>query len=62
MKVLFTGLDPFGGATINPAYEAIKLLPEHFGTAARDAVLGCIYDQYLHFSSFIYFIYVELYR
>ena len=42
--------------------EAIKLLPEHFGTATRDAVLGCIYDQYLHFSSFIYFIYVELYR
>ena len=28
MKVLFTGFDPFGGATINPAYEAIKLLPD----------------------------------
>ena len=28
MKVLFTGFDPFGGATINPAYEAVKLLPD----------------------------------
>ena len=27
MKILFTGFDPFGGATINPAYEAVKLLP-----------------------------------
>lgn len=28
MKILFTGFDPFGGATINPAYEAVKLLPD----------------------------------
>lgn len=28
MKVLITGFDPFGGASINPAYEAVKLLPE----------------------------------
>ena len=27
MKILVTGFDPFGGATINPAYEAVKLLP-----------------------------------
>lgn len=27
-KVLITGFDPFGGATINPAFEAVKLLPE----------------------------------
>lgn len=28
MKVLITGFDPFGGAAINPAYEAVKLLPD----------------------------------
>lgn len=27
MKVLVTGFDPFGGESINPAYEAVKLLP-----------------------------------
>lgn len=28
MKVLITGFDPFGGEKVNPAFEAIKLLPE----------------------------------
>lgn len=28
MKILITGFDPFGGAVINPAYEAVKLLPD----------------------------------
>lgn len=28
MKVLVTGFDPFGGETINPAYEAVKKLPD----------------------------------
>ena len=28
MKILVTGFDPFGGASINPAYEAVKLLPD----------------------------------
>ncbi len=28
MKVLITGFDPFGGETVNPAYEAVKLLPD----------------------------------
>lgn len=27
MKILITGFDPFGGATINPAFEAVKRLP-----------------------------------
>ena len=27
MKILVTGFDPFGGESINPAYEAVKLLP-----------------------------------
>ena len=28
MKLLITGFDPFGGETVNPAYEAVKLLPD----------------------------------
>lgn len=27
-KLLITGFDPFGGASINPAWEAVKLLPK----------------------------------
>lgn len=30
-NLLITGFDPFGGATINPAWEAVKLLPEQIG-------------------------------
>lgn len=29
--LLITGFDPFGGETINPAWEAVKLLPEIIG-------------------------------
>ena len=28
MKILVTGFDPFGGEAINPAFEAVKLLPD----------------------------------
>ena len=28
MKILITGFDPFGGASINPAFEAVRLLPD----------------------------------
>lgn len=28
MKILVTGFDPFGGEPVNPAYEAVKLLPK----------------------------------
>lgn len=28
MKVLLTGFEPFGGALVNPAYEAVKMLPD----------------------------------
>lgn len=28
MKILVTGFDPFGGDKVNPAYEAVKLLPK----------------------------------
>ncbi len=30
-RLLITGFDPFGGETVNPAWEAVKLLPEHIG-------------------------------
>lgn len=30
-KLLITGFDPFGGEAINPAWEAVKLLPEIVG-------------------------------
>lgn len=33
MKVMVTGFDPFGGESVNPAYEAIKLLPDEIGGA-----------------------------
>ena len=33
MKILLTGFDPFGGESINPAYEAVKLLPARIGNA-----------------------------
>lgn len=28
MKVLVTGFDPFGGESVNPAFEAVKMLPD----------------------------------
>lgn len=28
MKILITGFDPFGGESVNPACEAVKLLPD----------------------------------
>lgn len=31
MKLLITGFDPFGGETVNPAWEAVKALPEQIG-------------------------------
>jgi len=33
-KLLITGFDPFGGASINPAWEAVKLLPDTIGDFA----------------------------
>jgi len=34
VKILVTGFAPFGGETINPAYEAVKLLPDTIAGAA----------------------------
>lgn len=28
MSILFTGFEPFGGASVNPSWEAVSLLPE----------------------------------
>ncbi len=36
MKILVTGFDPFGGEAVNPAYEAVALLP---GTIAGAEIL-----------------------
>lgn len=33
VKLLFTGFEPFGGESINPSWEAVKLLPEEIGGA-----------------------------
>ncbi len=36
MKVLVTGFDPFGGEPVNPAFEAVKLLPRTIAGADVD--------------------------
>lgn len=33
MKVLVTGFDPFGGEAVNPAFEAVKMLPDEIAGA-----------------------------
>lgn len=30
-RILITGFEPFGGETVNPAWEAVKILPETIG-------------------------------
>ena len=36
MKILLTGFDPFGGETVNPAFEAVKLLPDTIAGAIQE--------------------------
>ena len=33
MKILVTGFDPFGGETVNPAWEAVRRLPKEIAGA-----------------------------
>lgn len=33
MNVLVTGFDPFGGESVNPAYEAVKMIPDEISGA-----------------------------
>ncbi len=57
-KILVTGFDPFGGETINPAWEAVQRLPDRIGeteisvlqvptvfAAAAQAVLKCVQNE-----------------
>lgn len=46
MKVLITGFDPFGGESVNPAYEAVKLLPETVaGAEVIKLEIPTVYDK-----------------
>ena len=36
MRFLLTGFQPFGGESINPAYEAVKMLPDEICLAERE--------------------------
>lgn len=46
MKVLITGFDPFGGESVNPAYEAVKLLPEMVaGAEVIKMEIPTVYDK-----------------
>ena len=46
MKILLTAFDPFGGETINPALEAVKLLPDHIdNTAIIKVEIPTVFDK-----------------
>ena len=38
-KILITGFDPFGGAKLNPAWEAVNQLPDEVGDFALRKLL-----------------------
>ena len=40
MKILLTAFDPFGGATVNPAWEVVSRLKEDWGVHTVKKLLG----------------------
>lgn len=46
MTILVTGFDPFGGETVTPAYEAVKLLPDTIADA--EIVKKDITTEFIH--------------
>ena len=46
MKILMTGFEPFGGETINPAYEAVKRLPDEIkGAKIMKMEIPVVFDK-----------------
>ena len=46
MKILVTGFQPFGGESMNPAYEAVKLLPQQMeGAALIKKEIPVVFDE-----------------
>lgn len=46
MKILVSGFDPFGGESINPAWEAVRLLPTHIlGAEVRTIQLPTVFHE-----------------
>ena len=44
MKILITGFEPFGGESINPSWEAVKLLPDSIdGHEVVRKMLPCVF-------------------
>ena len=51
MKLLLTGFEPFGGETINPAQEALALVPDRIGALVMDKLKGVDEVAYVRFAS-----------
>lgn len=44
MKVLVTGFDPFGGESMNPSWESVKLLPDTIdGNVIEKRLMPCVF-------------------